>query len=91
MTFSLPRPRPRPRRTRLLKQAAWLFHYYLGSGRRGDRVRKIMAGGVVAGQHAHMELVLKAENEAREAQELAAAATGAGSAESGDPRVRGLA
>lgn len=50
-----------------------MFHYYLGSGRRGDRVRKIMAGGVVAGQHAHMELVLKAENEALEAQKLEAA------------------
>eukprot|EP00752_Nemacystus_decipiens_P002053 g1966.t1 len=66
------------RRRRELDEAAWLFHYYLGSGRRGDRVRKIMAGGVVAGQHAHMELVLKAENEAREAQEFAAASAGAG-------------
>ena len=69
-------------------KAAWLFHYYLGSGRRGDRVRKIMAGGVVAGQHAHMELVLKAENEAREAQELAAAAAGAGAGEPGGSQVR---
>lgn len=84
-------PRPRPCspaavRTRRLKQAAWLFHYYLGSGRRGDRVRKIMAGGVVAGQHAHMELVLKAENEAREVQELTA--PGAGAPGLGDPQVR---
>lgn len=46
-----------------------------------------MAGGVVAGQHAHMELVLKAENEALEAQELAAATAG-GSGEFGDPQVR---
>ena len=30
----------------------------------------MMAGGVVAGQHAHMKLVLKAEKEALEAQTL---------------------
>lgn len=49
-----------------------------------------MAGGVVAGQHAHMELVLNAENEAREAQELAATGAGAGAvvAELRDPQVR---
>ncbi|CAM9439961.1 unnamed protein product [Ectocarpus sp. 4 AP-2014] len=64
------------RRRRELDEAAWLFHYYLGSGRRGDRVRKIMAGGVVAGQHAHMELVLKAEEE--ELAEVAAGAEGGG-------------
>lgn len=65
----------------LKKQAAWLFHYYLGSGRRGDRVRKIMAGGPVAGQHAHMELVIKAEDEDKRAEKVAAGAgavTGAG-------------
>ncbi|CAN0084369.1 unnamed protein product [Ectocarpus sp. 13 AM-2016] len=66
------------RRRRELDEAAWLFHYYLGSGRRGDRVRKIMAGGVVAGQHAHMELVLKAENEALELAEVAAGVKGGG-------------
>ncbi|CBN79076.1 Digalactosyldiacylglycerol synthase, family GT4 [Ectocarpus siliculosus] len=66
------------RRRRELDEAAWLFHYYLGSGRRGDRVRKIMAGGVVAGQHAHMELVLKAEDEALELAEVAAGAKGGG-------------
>lgn len=60
-------------------QAAWLFHYYLGSGRRGDRVRKIMAGGVVAGQNAHMELVKKEEDKARQEAEGDTVTQGAGS------------
>lgn len=37
-----------------------------------------MAGGVVAGQYAHMELVLKAEDEALELAEVAAGAEGGG-------------
>lgn len=60
------------------RQAAWLFHYYLGSGRRGDRIRKIMAGGVAAGQNAHMEMVLKAEDEAMEMEMVASAAEAVG-------------
>ncbi|CAM9522330.1 unnamed protein product, partial [Discosporangium mesarthrocarpum] len=39
-------------RRRELDEAAWLLHYFLGAGRTGDRVRKIMAGGVVAEQNA---------------------------------------
>lgn len=37
-----------------------------------------MAGGVVAGQYAHMELVRKAEDEALELAEVAAGAKGGG-------------
>lgn len=72
-----------------MEQAAWLFHYYLGSGRRGDRIRKIMAGGVAAEQNAHMEMVLKAEDEAMEMEIVASAAEAVG--ERGGGREEGAA
>lgn len=54
-----------------------MLHSFLSSGRRGDRFRKVINGGVVAGQHKHMKLVLKAEREAFEVPNAETAAAAA--------------
>ena len=50
-------------RRRELDELAWNIHQYIGEGKRGDQMRKMLQAGVVAGQNSYTDTIQEIAND----------------------------